>query len=92
MISIIIDIITVNLLHVQISILKSEENRKLNSYDKIRIQSVLKILENYLEKIYSMPHVIWTISRLWVRCMREQSDEPLKKYLIKRNMGSLWPY
>ena len=46
MISIIIDIITVNLLHVQISILKSEENRKLNSYDKIRIQSVLKILEN----------------------------------------------
>ena len=46
MISIIMDIITEPFTCPNFNSQVKEENRKLNSYDKIRIQSVLKILEN----------------------------------------------
>ena len=68
-----------------------KENRKLNLDDKIKIQTVLKTLENSL-KNYPKPYVAMTISWLRSRCFREQSDEPLKKYLVNSNMGDLWPY
>ena len=51
------DIIIVNLFPIQILILKSKK-RKLNFDDKIRIQKVLKILGNSLEKIYPTVYVI----------------------------------
>jgi hypothetical protein len=68
-----------------------KENRKLNLDDKIKIYKVLKILEISL-KNYPKLYVARTISWLRSSCFREQSDEPLKKYLVKRNMGDLWPY
>ncbi|HEX2406034.1 MAG TPA: hypothetical protein VHJ38_02400 [Nitrososphaeraceae archaeon] len=67
------------------------ETRTLNNDDIIRIQKILKNLENSLNKVYHKAYVSWKIKELKDKCYREQSDEPLKKYLITRNMGYLWP-
>lgn len=68
-----------------------KENRKLNLDDEIKIQKGLKIIENYL-KNYPKPYVAMRISELRSRCIRAQSDEPLKKYLVNGKRGDLWPY
>ena len=68
-----------------------KEEKILSIDDKIKIQKVLKVVENYLERIYPKYYVFLIISRLRHRCLREKSDEPLKKYLVKNNMGHLWP-
>jgi hypothetical protein len=67
------------------------ETRTLNIDDKIRIQKKLKILENSLNKVHTKSFVRSKMRELKDRCYREQSDEPLKRYLEKRNMGYLWP-
>lgn len=69
-----------------------KEVKTLSSDDKIKIQKVLKIVENYLESLYPKSNVFLIISWLRYRCLREKSDEPLKKYLVKNNMGHLWPF
>jgi hypothetical protein len=68
------------------------EEKSLSVDDKIRIQKVLKFVENYLEKFYPTSYVVPIISRLHYRCLREKSEEPLKKYLVQNNMGHLWPF
>lgn len=67
----------------------SKEKKTLNSGDKIKIQKVLKFVENYLERLYPKTTVFQIISRLRYRCLREKSDEPLKKFLVRNNMGHL---
>ena len=67
------------------------ETRTFNIDDKIRIQKILKNLENSLNKVYPKPAVSLIMKMLKDRCYREQSDEPLKRYLEKTNMGYLWP-
>ena len=69
-----------------------KEEKILSIDDKIKIQKVLKVVENYLERIYPKYNVFLIISRLHYRCLREKSDEPLKKFLVKNNMGHLWPF
>lgn len=69
-----------------------KEEKMLTVDDKIKIQKVLKFLENYLEKFYPISYVFHIISWLHYRCLREKSDEPLKKYLVQNNMGHLWPF
>lgn len=68
-----------------------KEKKTLSSDDKIKIQKVLKSVENYLERLYPKSTVFQIISWLSYRCLREKSDEPLKNYLVKINMGHLWP-
>lgn len=70
----------------------SKEEKRLNVDDRIKIQKVLKILKNTLEKIYSTTYVVCTISWLHYRCLSEKSDEPIKKFLVQNNMGYLWPF
>ncbi len=60
--------------------------------DKIKIQKALKFVENYLKRLYPKANVFPIISLLRNRCLREKSVEPLKKYLVKNNMGDLWPF
>lgn len=67
-----------------------EEEKRLSLDDKIRIQSILKNLENSLEKIFPKPNIVWTTWSLWCRCIQTQSDEPLKRFLINQKMGYLW--
>jgi|GEM_PF-2475003 len=68
-----------------------KEKKTLSSDDKIKIQKVLKSVENYLERFCPKSTVFPIISYLRYRCLREKSDEPLKKYLVKNNMGHIWP-
>ena len=68
-----------------------KEEKTLSNDDKIKIQKVLKFVENYLKRLYPKSNVFPIISWLRYRCLREKSDEPLKKYLFKNNMGHLWP-
>ena len=69
-----------------------KEEKRLSVDDKIKIQKVLKFLENYLEKFCPTSYVFQIISWLRYRCLREKSDEPLKKYLVQNNLGHLWPF
>lgn len=71
---------------------QSKEEKRLNVDDRIKIQKVLKILENTLVKIYPTAYVVWIISWLHYRCLSEKSDEPIKKFLVRNNMGYLWPF
>ncbi|HJT85467.1 MAG TPA: hypothetical protein VJ697_13385 [Nitrososphaeraceae archaeon] len=71
---------------------QSEKEQKRWTYDdQIRIQSILKILQNYLEKIYHQFYVSRTIFRLKRKCNDEKSDELVKKFFIRKNIGYLWP-
>lgn len=69
-----------------------EKEKRLSVDDKTRIKQVLKVLEKHLEKIFPTSFVVGIRLWLWDSCIQEQSDEPLKKYLKKYNLGSLWPY
>ena len=69
-----------------------KEEKRLSVDDKMKIQKILKLLENYLEKFYPTSYVFPIIAWLRYRCLREKSDEPLKKYLVQNNMGHLWPF
>ena len=71
---------------------KEEEKKRLSIDDKIKIQKILKNLENYLEKFYTRAFIFQII--LWLRhqCFTQKSDEPLKKFLVQKNIGFLWQY
>jgi hypothetical protein len=68
-----------------------EKDKRLSNDEKIRIQKVLKNLQNLLEKIIPKSNILWIIENLWCKCIREQSEEPLKKFLILYKMAYLWP-
>ena len=91
MILLIMDIITTNLFFLFNFTSQIKENRKLNLDDEIKIQKGLKIIQNYL-KNYPKPYVAMRISELRSKCIRAQSDEPLKKYLVNGKRGDLWSY
>lgn len=69
-----------------------KKEKRLSVDDKIKMQKVLKFLETYLETFYPISYVFKIITWLRYRCLREQSDEPLKKYLVQNNLGHLWPF
>ena len=69
-----------------------EEERKLTIYDKIKIQKILKNLENYLEKFCPRPFIFQILSWLRYQCLSQKSDQPLKKFLVRNNLGFLWPF
>jgi hypothetical protein len=67
------------------------ETRTFSLDDKIRIQKKLKYLENILIKNLPKFIVIKRIKILKDQCYYEQSDEPLKRYIVEKNLGYLWP-
>ncbi len=69
---------------------KEEEEKRLSIDDKLKIQKVLKNLENYLEKFYPRTFIFQILSWLRYRCLTQKSDEPLKKFLVQNNIGFLW--
>lgn len=69
-----------------------KKEKRLSVDDKIKMQKVLKFLETYLETFYPISYVFKIITWLRYRCLRKQSDEPLKKYLVQNNLGHLWPF
>jgi hypothetical protein len=69
-----------------------EKEKRLSLDDKIRIQKVLTILENHLKKIgYPPGHIFRLKTWLNYRCSSAKTDEPLKKFLVHRKLGYLWP-
>jgi hypothetical protein len=69
-----------------------KEQKRWTYDDQIRIQSILKILQNYLEKLYPPLYVSGIIFRLKRKCNDEKSDEPLKRYFIRKHIGYMWPW
>jgi hypothetical protein len=69
-----------------------EEEKRLSIDDKIKIQKVLKNLENYLKKFFPSTFIFQILSWLRYRCLTQKSDEPLKKFLVQNNIGFLWQY
>ena len=69
-----------------------EEEKNLSIDDKIKIQKVLKNLENYLEKFYPSAFIFQILSWLRYQCFTQKSDEPLKKFLVQNNIGFLWQF
>ncbi len=67
------------------------ERSILTPNDKIRIQKVLKILENYLIGLYPPFYVFRIIFYLNYKCRKEKSDEPIKEFLVRNHIGHLWP-
>ncbi len=67
---------------------KEEEKgeKRLSIDDKIKIQKVLKNLENYLQKFLPHTFIFQVLSMLRYQCLTQKSDEPLKKFLVKNNM------
>jgi hypothetical protein len=65
---------------------QNKANSEFNVVVEIKIQKGLKIIENYL-KNYPKPYVAKRISELRSRCIRAQSDDPLKKYPSKWKEG-----
>jgi hypothetical protein len=61
-----------------------------NIDEEIKIQKQLKNLENILLKILPRFLVVGRINMLMKECYYEQSNDPLKRYLVKKNMGHLW--
>ena len=57
----------------------SQENDNIKNDDKIKIQKVLKFVENYLKRLYPKSNVFPIILWLRYRCLREKSDEPIEK-------------
>ena len=81
-------------IHIQISIpnTKKKKKKRLSIDDKIKIQKILKNLENYLEKFYTRAFIFQIISWLRYQCFTQKSDEPLKKFLVQNNIGFLWQF
>lgn len=71
---------------------KEEEEKRLSIDDKIKIQKVLKNLENYLEKFYHRAFIFQILSWLHYQCLTKKSKEPLKKFLVQNNIGFLWQF
>ena len=71
---------------------KEEEKKRLSIDDKIKIQKVLKNLENYLEKFYPSTFIFQIVSWLRYQCFTQKSDKPLKKFLVQNNIGFLWQF
>lgn len=69
---------------------KEKGERRLSINDKIKMQKVLKNLENYLEKFYPHMFIFQIISWLRYQCLTQKSYEPLKNFLVHSNMGFLW--
>ncbi|HEX2408832.1 MAG TPA: hypothetical protein VHJ38_16645 [Nitrososphaeraceae archaeon] len=63
---------------------KEKGEKRLSIDDKIRIQKVLKILEDYLEKLYPRWFIFQVLSWLHYQCRIQKSDEPLKKFLVQK--------
>ncbi len=64
-----------------------KEEKTLSSDDKIKIQKVLKFVENYLKRLYPKSYVFPIYHGYVIVAYARKSDEPLKKYLVKNNMG-----
>lgn len=69
-----------------------EEEKKLSIDDKIKIQTGLKNLENYLEKFLPIPFIFQILSWLRYQCLTQRSYDPLKKFLVQNNIGFLWQF
>lgn len=69
---------------------KYKEEKRLSLDDKLRIQKILKNLQNNLEKFYPVAFIFRLISWLHYQCITQKSDQPLKKFLIRNNVGFLW--
>jgi dynactin complex subunit len=69
-----------------------EDKKRLSIDDKIKIQKVLKNLENYLKKFYPPMFIFQILSWLHYQCLTQKSDEPLKKFLVQKNIGFLWQF
>ena len=68
-----------------------KETKSFSVDDKIKIQKKLKIVENILKKNRPYYYVASRINMLRAQCYNEQSDEPLKRFIVKKNLGHLWP-
>ena len=66
------------------------ETRIFTVDDKLRIQKKLKKLEIILKRGYTKSMVFERIMLLKKQCYSEQSDEPIKRYVEKKNLGYLW--
>ena len=71
---------------------EEKEEKRLRIDDKIKIQKVLKNLENYLEKFCPSAFIFQIILWLRYQCLTQKSDEPLKKFLVQNNIGFLWQF
>ncbi len=69
-----------------------EDKKRLSIDDKIKKQKVLKNLENYLKKFYPQMFSFQILSWLHYQCLTQKSDEPLKKFLVQKNIGFLWQF
>ena len=69
----------------------NSETRPFSVDERLRIQKKLKNLEKILIKVYPKLFVLRRVNRLKKQCYDEQSDDPLKRYLEKNNLGYLWP-
>lgn len=71
---------------------EEQEEKKLSIDDKIKIQKILKNLENYLEKFYPRVFIFQILSWLRYQCLTKKSEEPLKRFLVQKNIGFLWEF
>ena len=71
---------------------EEKEEKRLCIDDKIKIQKVLKNLENYLEKFCHSTVIFQIVSWLLYQCLTQKSDKPLKKFLVQNNIGFLWQF
>lgn len=68
---------------------EEQEEKKLSIDGKIKIQKILKNLENYLEKFYPRVFIFQILSWLRYQCLTKKSEEPLKRFLVQKNIGFL---
>ena len=68
------------------------EKKEWTTNDRIKVQKALKILQNYLSKIYYPSYTYRMIKLLHDRCSSERSIEPLKQFFVSKYLGHLWPY
>jgi hypothetical protein len=62
---------------------RTTRRKKLSIDDKIKIQKVLKNLENYLEKFSHRAFIFQILSWLRYQCFTQKSDKQLKNFLFK---------
>lgn len=70
--------------------LDKKEN-KLTIHDMLRIQRGLKILINYLQRIYPNSVVVQQIYWLNYLCCTKKSIQPLRDFYQKKNLMHIWP-
>ena len=68
-----------------------KKEKKLTFHDVLRIQRGLKILINYLQRIYPNSVVYQQIYWLNYLCYTKKSIQPLRDFYQKKNLMYIWP-